>query len=270
MPIISLKKAEKEKLLALFFKLHNLSNNHPIAREEIMTALRCLKAVHSNAIENRSIDRVFLQILLHNAGILDKNMISPAYQKASFELQGQEEMLRWLEGLSKAQESVSISLLLEIHKRIFSKSWPDTAGCFRDIEVQISDMSHMPPHPQQISQLLHQHLTTINEQLSNFRDLTKDNFFEVLGLSAHAQYLIAYVHPFHDGNGRVARAFGDYILLYFNMFYDVIMTDYRNAYLDAMEECDITNANPLFNFLQFSYLETLERISTFFNLIREK
>ncbi len=268
MPIISLKKAEKDKLLDLFFRLHNLSKKHPTAKEEIMTALRCLKAVHSNAIEDRSIDRVFLQILLHKAGISDKNMISSAYQKASFELHGQEEMLRWLETLSKAQEPVSISLLLKMHKQIFSRSWPDTAGRFRDIEVQISDMSHMPPHPQQVSQLLHQHLITMNEQLSNFRDLRPDNFFDVLRLSAQAQYLVAHIHPFQDGNGRIARAFGDYILLYFDMFYDVIMTDYRDAYLDAMVECDMSNADPLFNFLQFSYLETLERISTFFNLLK--
>ncbi len=270
MPIISLKKAEKEKLLNLFFRLHNLSKNHPMAKEEIMTALRCLKGVHSNAIEDRSIDRVFLQILLHNAGISDKKMISAAYQKASFELHGQEEMLRWLETLSKTPEPVSISLILEIHKRIFSKSWPDMAGRFRDIEVRISDMSHVPPHPQQISQLLQQYLTTINEQLSDFKILTTDNFFDVLRLSAQAQYLIAHVHPFQDGNGRVARAFGDYILLTFDMFYDVIMTEYRDAYLDALVECDTSNADPLFNFLQFSYLETLERISTFFNLIKDE
>ncbi len=45
------------------------------------------------------------------------------------------------------------------------------------------------------------------------------------------------------------------------------MTDYRDAYLDAMEDCDMTNTAPLSNFLEYSYLETLERISGFFQII---
>ena len=53
--------------------------------EEAMTALRCLKAVHSNVIEDKRVDRIFLQVLLHDAGIADKLRISAGYEKASVE-----------------------------------------------------------------------------------------------------------------------------------------------------------------------------------------
>ena len=78
---------------------------------------------------------------------------------------------------------------------------------------------------------------------------------------------MASVHPFEDGNGRVARAAGDYVVLAHGFYYDVIMTDYRDVYLDALEECTSTETTPLLKFLEFSYLETLRRIAGFFQLV---
>jgi Fic family protein len=267
MPIISLNKTERDRLLELFFTLRDLGRRYPFAKQEVMTGLRCLKAVHSNALEDRSIDRIFLQILLHNAGISDKNRISPSYQKSYLELQGQDNLLRWLEEKAPQKDPLSISLIIEMHRRIFEKSWPDIAGRIRDSEVQIASMKHLPPSAPDIQQLLYQKFTAINEGISALGELTPENFYTILHYSAQAHYLVAHVHPFRDGNGRVARSVSDYIHLRFDMYYDVIMTDYKAAYLDALEECDILNSDPLFQFLQYSYLETLERVSTFFHLV---
>ena len=55
-------------------------------------------------------------------------------------------------------------------------------------------------------------------------------------------------------------------MLRFDMYHDVIMTEYRNNYLDALDECGFVDTIPLYRFLEFSYLETLERISTFYKL----
>ena len=54
------------------------------------------------------------------------------------------------------------------------------------------------------------------------------------------------------------------------MYYDVIMTDYRDEYMDALEESDLTDTTPLYRFLEFSYLETLQRVSTFFRLAADQ
>jgi len=77
------------------------------------------------------------------------------------------------------------------------------------------------------------------------------------------------VHPFEDGNGRIARAAGDYVMLRNGLYYDVIMSDYREVYMDALQECTYMDAGPLLNFLEYSYLETLKRISGFFELVEE-
>jgi Fic family protein len=80
-------------------------------------------------------------------------------------------------------------------------------------------------------------------------------------------YLIAHVHPFEDGNGRIARAASDYAMLVHGFYYDVIMTDYRDQYLDTLEECSLSSQGPLVHFLEYSYFETLQRIGGFFEIV---
>jgi Fic family protein len=265
-----LTQSEKKQLLETFMQLHKLGEQYPLAREEAMTALRCLKAVHSNVIEDKRVDRIFLQVLLHRAGIEDKSRISVEYEKASAELTGQEAMLRWLESEALQRTRLSISMLLEMHRLTFGASWPEGAGQLRKSEVRIRLMKHMPPHPSKVSQLLHQQFAAINERLFAHQSVSEDNFFEILDISAQAHYLVAHVHPFDDGNGRIARALGDYVMLVCGLYYDVIMTHYKDNYFDSLERCSLMDVKPLCNFLEFSYQETLERISGFFEIVKQQ
>lgn len=258
---------EREELVELFFKLRKKGRQYPHAWAEALTALRCLKAIHSNAIEDKKVDRIFLQVLLHGAGVEDKALISNHYHNASNELRGQEEMLRSLEKQAVKSTPFSLSMLLEIHRGMFQKSWPEAAGCFRQGEVRLANMAHRPPHFSKVQEFLFQSLHSINDRLFAIQEVTPANFFEVLQISADVHYLVAQVHPFEDGNGRVARAVGDYVMLVHGFLYDVIMQDYRNDYLDAMSECTPHDTSPLRHFIEYSYLETLRRIAGFFELI---
>jgi fido (protein-threonine AMPylation protein) len=267
MAIVSLTQQEKQHLLEMYLRLNELGKQYPLAQEEAMTALRCLKAIHSNVIEDKSVDRIFLQVLLHNAGIADKSQISTGYEKASLELKGQETMLKWLESMAQKQTRLSISMLVEMHRLMFEDSWPECVGQFRQADIKIHLMSHRPPHFSQVSQLLYQKFAVINELLFSNDSVEEMNLLEILQLSAEAHYLVAHVHPFADGNGRIARAVGDYVMLVHGCYYDVIMTDYRDYYLDSLEESSLLDSKPLTNFLEYSYLETLERISGFFKIV---
>lgn len=267
MSYIVLTNRERNELVELFFRLRGMGERFPQGRREAMTALRCLKAVHSNAIEDKAVDRIFLQVLLHEAGIPDKFDISRHYGNASLELKGQEVMLRWLEDVAGRREPFSISMFLEMHQKVFEKSSPDMAGRFRKEEVRISGMEHRPPPANLIFEAIHQHLAGLNESLLSTEVVDEGSFLEVLRISAQVHYLIASIHPFEDGNGRIARAAGDYAMLIHGFYYDVIMTDYRNFYLDSLEASSWANTGPLYHFLEYSYLETLRRISGLFDLI---
>lgn len=260
---------EREELVDLFFKLRKNGQQHPQARKEALTALRCLKAIHSNAIEDKKVDRIFLQVLLHGAGVSDKSLISKHYNNASNELRGQEKLLRSLEDEADRSTPFSLPMLLDMHRSMFEKSWPETAGRFRQGEVRILGMAHRPPHYLKVQEQLYQTLESINHRLFAIEEITPETLFDVLQLSAETHYLVAHVHPFEDGNGRVARAAGDYAMLIHGFYYDVIMTDYRDHYLDAMSECTMFDTTPLRHFIEYSYLETLRRIAGFFELIED-
>ena len=255
MALVVLTQSEKRRLLETFTRLKRLGEQHPQAREEAMTALRCLKAIHSNVIEDERVDRIFLQVLLHHAGTADKSRISAGYEKASIELKGQEATLRWLESQALHRTKLSISMLLKMHRMVFEDSWPEGTGEFRQSEVKIRLMSHRPPHFSQISELLQQRFAVINERLFSYNSVSEDNFFDILDIAAQAHYLVAHVHPFYDGNGRIARAIGDYAMLVHGCYY---------------EECNLLDVNPLRSFLEFSYQETLDRISGFFTLVEQE
>ena len=263
-PILS--PSERQELQSLYFQAEALGRTHPHARMEVMTALRCLKGVHSNAIEDRSIDRVFLQLLLHDAGVTDRKRISRRYDYAYHVIKGQDTMLKNLERRALTRDQLSISMLLAMHRQVFETAWAEGAGQFRQTDVSIAHARHRPPPATDVQALLHQRFAAVNDALSGINAVTRESFDRVLQLAADAHYSVAAIHPFEDGNGRMARATGDYVFLRFGMYYDVIMTDYRNEYMDALEESDLTDTIPLCRFLEFSYLETLRRVSTFFRL----
>ena len=64
-------------------------------------------------------------------------------------------------------------------------------------------------------------------------------------LSAWLHHRFAQIHPFQDGNGRVARALASLVFLKAGLFPLVIRDTDRTPYLDALAEADGGNIRPL-------------------------
>lgn len=72
-------------------------------------------------------------------------------------------------------------------------------------------------------------------------------------VAAWAHHRFTQIHPFQDGNGRVARALTTLILLRADLLPLVVDRDMRSEYLDALEEADKGELAPLAKF--FARLE---------------
>lgn len=86
-------------------------------------------------------------------------------------------------------------------------------------------------------------IETLLELLSNYEQ--EDPFL----VSVWLQHRFTQIHPFQDGNGRVARALTAYWLLKSEYLPLVIDRDMRGEYLDALMSADNENLEPLAKFL---------------------
>lgn len=125
------------------------------------------------------------------------------------------EVLKFID--SNKEAPVTEKILLEIHrlttKKVLSK---DQSGKYRTVLVKVTDSatgktSYVPPGPKQIKDLVRSFLLWINHsQTSEIHPVIK---------AAITHYFLVAVHPFIDGNGRMARALSTLIL--FKEGYDI-------------------------------------------------
>ena len=105
------------------------------------------------------------------------------------------------------QDEFSVERLLEIHRYISSGTLDDKddEGNIRrtdDIVVMdgiTGDIAHTPPPHEEVKQLL--------EDLCSFANNdSPDNFIHPIIKGIILHFMLAYIHPFADGNGRTARS----------------------------------------------------------------
>lgn len=112
-----------------------------------------------------------------------------------------------------AQSDLSIHLLKEIHRSMTEKTLenPIDAGKFRvndNILVMDSitgDIAHNPPSYTEIDELLH--------DLECFFNHSEKPFIHPIVKGIIIHFMLAYIHPFVDGNGRTARSLFYWYLL---------------------------------------------------------
>ena len=76
------------------------------------------------------------------------------------------------------------------------------------------------------------------EDLLEFLQLQEGEGRSLCHLAAWLHHRFTLVHPFQDGNGRVARALVNYLFIKANLFPVVVDRDQRVDYLDALESAD--------------------------------
>lgn len=63
--------------------------------------------------------------------------------------------------------------------------------------------------------------------------------------AAWLHHRFTQIHPFQDGNGRIARALASLVLIRANLFPLVVPVDQKTGYLDALERADAGDLKPL-------------------------
>lgn len=77
-------------------------------------------------------------------------------------------------------------------------------------------------------------------------------------LAAEFHYRFVCIHPFDDGNGRVARLIMNYILLRFNYPIIIIKSKDKENYLTALQKADVGDKQAIIEYLEKQMLWSLD------------
>ena len=183
----------------------------PSLQSALAALVRGMNCYYSNLIEGHNTHPVDIERALKNDYSDDRDK-----RNLQLEARAHVEVQSWLDGGGLANHEVTVSGLREIHLRFYSLL-PDellwvkdprrakrirvTPGGLRERDVQVG--RHVPVSPGSV-------LRFLNKFENVYTGLGRA---EMIIASAAAHHRLLWIHPFLDGNGRVARLLSHAMLL---------------------------------------------------------
>jgi Fic family protein len=143
----------------------------------------------------------------------------------------------------------------QIHALVLKGIDDDNAGRYRSVPVEISGSAYKPPGPE-----------SVPSQMEDFAHWLSTA--SVVGLAhasiegllraAVAHTWFVYIHPFIDGNGRVARLLMNLMLMRYGYPIAIITREDRLRYYDALETSQTADLSPFLALLTECIHESLE------------
>lgn len=155
--------------------------------------------------------------------------------------------------IGERKEKITLTVILRIHKVFFEHANADIAGRFRRSGEDIKKLKYIEPPPGSAVQArMYEFWREFDTRLSRIPPLPKgagkktvkkalqSHSDVVIDLAAWTQHQVAAIHPFCEGNGRMARLMTNLILHRFRLQPTDIKYEGDNkvAYLDALGAID--------------------------------
>lgn len=152
------------------------------------------------------------------------------------------------------QRRLSLHFIKSLHDMLTSHQEmveaQDQFGNRLQVPLRRGEWKLLPNNPTRPDGRLHEYCPPIKVQDEMDRMLELYAALEAQGASAvvRASWLhhrFTQIHPFQDGNGRVARALTAYVFVQSDCFPIVVDRDMRARYIDALEAADNGDVRPL-------------------------
>ncbi|MFO7776107.1 MAG: Fic family protein [Candidatus Hydrogenedentota bacterium] len=222
------------------------------AVKEFNSRLQRQWAIETGMIEGLyTIDRGTTQLLI-NEGI-QASLISHAATDKPVEailpmLKDQEDVVQGLFDFVAQRRSLSCSYIKELHQALTAHQATvevyDSQGYRRQVALSRGAWKILPNNPTRFDGTTHEYCPP--EQVSSEMDrlVSMHLDHEANGVmpeveAAWLHHRFTQIHPFQDGNGRVARALGTLVFLRRGWFPLVVVSDqHRDEYIRALEQAD--------------------------------
>ncbi len=211
-------------------KVNELRPLGPEVVERIVHELLGERVYSSNAIEGNTYTK---RETIH---VLNTGYVDIARKREATEVINLGNVIKHVHGeLLGKEQPHNLDELLGVHKMLLSGINDEWAGRFREVGVLIQGAKHQPPDHRYVHDMADRFL----ERLSS------ENDAHPVVQAVWAHWTIARIHPFHDGNGRIARVWQDLILFRNRLTCAIIRPEDRDEYLFTLQAGDEGNFNPL-------------------------
>ena len=219
---------EIDRINSEFWKRYNKQNN--IVQEQFDENFAMAFVYNTNSIEGSTLTPKEVALLLAENISPNKNLDDVLEAKAA---------QKALYFVKDYKGEFNEQFLLTLHEIYFKETKPKIAGKYKTLENYIRGSSFKLTPPELVP-------TDMKLYFQEYKKLEKE--LHPLELAAWCHWKIARIHPFQDGNGRIARLTMNYILHKNSYAMIDIKTQDKKRYFKSMDRCNYNNnARPLAN-----------------------
>lgn len=173
-------------------------------------------------------------------------------------LKDQQEVIEGLIDYVAKQKPLTLHYIRQMHQ-VFTRHQDTTEAVTEDgkqVNIQLikGDWKKWPNNPLQDDKTIHEYCTPeqVPNEMEHLMELHQKHVAEGVSAEAEAAFLhhrFTQIHPFQDGNGRIARALASLIFLREGDFPFVVQDEERKNYIDALEVADQGDLMDLIDFM---------------------
>jgi excisionase family DNA binding protein len=196
---------------------------------------------NSNAIEGNTLKLRETQLVLEEGVTVEGKSL-----REHLEVRNHPKGIKYVEKLTG--RSLKEQDIFVLHQ-IMMKGIAEDAGRFRTAEVRITGADFIPPPAYEVPHLI--------AELVDWYNLNPDEL-RPIELAAILHHRFVYIHPFRDGNGRVARLLMNLALMRNGYPIAVILNVDRKKYYDVLKKADTGDPTALTNFVAAAVERSLD------------
>lgn len=206
---------------------------------------------NSNAIEGNTLTLQETEIVLHTGVTIGGKTVNE-----HFEVINHKKGIDYVNAVVARKENVTEETVKNLHALILQSIDDTEAGTYRRQNVRILGARHIPPQSVKIPRLMGEFIEWFHQH---------EYALSIPELAAEIHYKLVMIHPFIDGNGRLARLLMNLILMKHGYPPAIILKVDRKRYYRVLNEANIGQMEPYEDFIGRSierslilYLNTVE------------
>lgn len=240
--LATLSDALYRRIMAKKRKLESAGPLSPSTLKELEARMEVEFVYNTNSIEGSKLSRGETELVMRGMTVKGKNIADVLAAK------NHPDAIKLVKELAFGKANITGRKILDIHGIIMA-GIISAAGEYRRGDVNIGGASFTPPPAYQVGAEMEELFEFVNKNPDELR---------AIELAAHAHYFLTWIHPFDDGNGRMARLLLNFILVRNRYPFAIVKHVEQKKYLTTLADADSGDFEPFLVYIARCVEQTLD------------